>query len=101
MPYAPKLKEVIPLLAGRSAQLAVLMGGARPSDPTRDERAVELLRELTGLARPHDVKIALYPHVGDWLEKVDAKFPGPDHGIVGRSSALTRPHSTRAAGHGT
>ena len=71
VPWAPRLRDAIPLLHGRGVQLAVLMGGAKPSDESRDARAVEVLREIAGLARPHGVKLALYPHVGEWLEKVE------------------------------
>ena len=70
-PYGPRLKQVLPLLKGRDTMLAVLIGGRRPSDPAGDPRAVELLRELADLAQPHGVRIALYPHVGDWLERVE------------------------------
>lgn len=69
-PYDPKLKELLPLLKGRGTMLAVLIGGGKPSDEAGDPRAVELLRELSDLARPQDVRIALYPHRSDWLEKV-------------------------------
>ncbi|MBI2927509.1 MAG: sugar phosphate isomerase/epimerase [Verrucomicrobia bacterium] len=70
-PFDPRVKEVLPLLKGRDVVLAALVGGGKPSDEARDPRAVELLRELADLARPHGVKIALYPHTGDWLERVE------------------------------
>jgi sugar phosphate isomerase/epimerase len=70
-PYDPRLREVLPLLAGRGTMLAVLVGGGKPSDAAADDRAVALVREMADLARPHGVGLALYPHVGDWLEKVD------------------------------
>jgi sugar phosphate isomerase/epimerase len=70
-PYDQRLKDVLPLLKGRPTMLAALMQGAKPSDETRDERAVALLREMAALAEPFGVKIALYPHANDWLEKVD------------------------------
>jgi sugar phosphate isomerase/epimerase len=70
-PYDPKLKEVLPLLKGRPTMLALLVSGGKASDQAGDERAVELLREIAGFAQPFGVKVVLYPHVGDWLEKVD------------------------------
>jgi sugar phosphate isomerase/epimerase len=70
-PYDPRLKEVLPLLKGRDTMLAVLIGGAKRSDESADPRAVELLREMADLARPHGVRLALYPHAGDWLERVE------------------------------
>jgi sugar phosphate isomerase/epimerase len=69
--YDPRLKEILPLLKGHGTTLAVLMGGGKPSDETIDVRAVEVLREMADLARPHGVKLAVYPHVGDWLERVE------------------------------
>ena len=70
-PYDLKLKDVLPLLKDRGVMLAVLIGGGKRSDKAGDERAVALLREMADLARPHGVRLALYPHVGDWLERVD------------------------------
>jgi len=70
-PYDPRLKEALPLLKGRGTQIAVLVGGGKPSDVSLDPRAVEILREIADLARPHGVGIALYPHVNDWLERVE------------------------------
>ena len=70
-PYDPRVKEVLPLLKGRDTMLAALVTGGKPSDATRDARAVELLREIADLAQPHGVKIALYPHINDWLERLD------------------------------
>ena len=69
-PYDPRLKDFLPLLKGRDTMLAVLIGGGRPSDPARDDRAVELLRELADLAQPYGVRLALYPHCGEWIERV-------------------------------
>lgn len=70
-PYDPRLKEMLPLLKGRGTMLAVLLTGAPPSDPSRDPRVVELLREIADLAATADVTVALYPHAGDWLETVE------------------------------
>lgn len=87
-PYDPKLKEVLPLLKGRPTMLALLVSGGKPGDQSGDERAVVLLREIAGLAQPFGVKVVLYPHVGDWLEKVDDairvadKVGRPDVGVM-------------------
>ena len=70
-PYDSRLKEMLPLLKGRGTQIAALVGGGKPSDASLDPRAVEILREIADLARPHGVGIALYPHVSDWLERVE------------------------------
>jgi sugar phosphate isomerase/epimerase len=70
-PYDGRLKEVLPLLKGRETMLAALVGGGKPSDQALDPRAVEVLRQLADLAQEHGVKVALYPHAGDWLERVE------------------------------
>ncbi|MBI5383075.1 MAG: sugar phosphate isomerase/epimerase [Verrucomicrobia bacterium] len=70
-PYDPRLKEILPQLKGRGTQLAALVGGGKPGDESRDPRAVELLREIAALAQPNGLKIALYPHTSDWLERVE------------------------------
>jgi len=51
--------------------LAVLMTGGKPSDTSLDQRAVAILSEVADLAKVHGVKLALYPHAGDWLERVE------------------------------
>jgi sugar phosphate isomerase/epimerase len=70
-PYDARLKDLLPLLKGRATMLAVLGSGGKPSDVSGDERAVALLREIADLAQPHGIRLALYPHMGDWLEKMD------------------------------
>lgn len=67
----PRLKVILPLLKGRDTMLATLVVGGKPSEEAGDGRAIELLREIADLARPYGVKLALYPHVGDWLERVE------------------------------
>src|ERR1017187_6965645 len=58
--YDPRLSETLPLLRGRGFTLGVLTGGGKPSDETLDDRAVELVREMAGMAQPHGVRLALY-----------------------------------------
>ena len=70
-PYDPRLKEAIPLLKDRDAMLALLITGGRPSDPAGDTRAVELVQVIADLAAEAGVRVALYPHSGDWLERVE------------------------------
>lgn len=70
-PYDPRLKETLPLLKDRDAMLALLMTGRPPSDPAGDDRAVEIVGEIAGMAAEHGVRVALYPHSGDWLERVE------------------------------
>lgn len=70
-PYDPKLKETIPLLKGRGVTLAVLMNGLPRSDTAGDPRAVEIIREIADMGRGSGVGVALYPHAGYWLERVE------------------------------
>lgn len=87
-PYDPRLKDLLPLLRGRPTMLAVLVTGGKPSDPAGDPRAVELMREMATLAEPHGVRIALYPHVNDWLERTEdglrvaGKVDRPNVGVM-------------------
>ena len=70
-PYDPNLPQIIKQLKGRGTMLAVLVQGGKPSDATQDVRAVAILRELADLAQPLGIRIALYPHTGDWLERTE------------------------------
>ena len=69
--YDPRLSETLPLLKGRGVSLGVLTSGGKPSDEALDGGAVELVREMAGMAQPHGVRVALYPHVKNWLERVE------------------------------
>ena len=70
-PYDPRLSEVLPLLKGKGPMLALLITGLPPSDTAGDPRAVEVVREIADAAHPHGVRVALYPHTNDWLERVE------------------------------
>jgi len=69
--YDPRFGASMALLKGRGVSLGVLISGGKPSDPTLDGRAVELVQEMADLAAPHGVRMALYPHANNWLERVD------------------------------
>jgi len=69
--YDPRLADTLPLLAGRGVSLGVLTVGGKRSDETLDDRAVALVREIGGMAERHGVRVALYPHVNNWLERVE------------------------------
>ncbi len=77
----PRLKEFVPRLKGHGTALWVAINEVtregtklRPSSPDGDEVVVPALRELADLARASEVKIALYPHVGCWVERVEDAF---------------------------
>jgi sugar phosphate isomerase/epimerase len=67
--FDPRFGEVCKLLKGRDVKFGLLVGGGKPSDPAGDERAVAILREIGDLAAGSNLRVAMYPHVGDWVEK--------------------------------
>jgi len=71
--YQPTLKEGIRRLKGHNTLF--LIGFASKSydrsSPEGDERAVEICRELADFARKHGVRVAIYPHVNQWCERVE------------------------------
>lgn len=87
-PFDPRLKDAMPLLKGRDVMLGLLLSGAKPSDETVDPRALDLLGTIADICQPAGVRLALYPHAGDWLERVEdawrvaEKANRPDLGIM-------------------
>jgi len=71
--YGPELKETIEVLKGRNAMLWLFVQSKqhKPSSPAGDERAVEILREVADMAAEANVRVALYPHTGFWVERVE------------------------------
>lgn len=69
--YDPKLKDVLQLVKGRGVQFDLLISGMKPSDPAGDERAVAILRELAELGKAAGAEFLLYPHVGNWTERIE------------------------------
>jgi sugar phosphate isomerase/epimerase len=69
--YDSRFKDVLALVKGRHVQFDLLVGGMKPSDPAGDERAVRVLREMSGLARDSGSQLLLYPHVGNWIERIE------------------------------
>lgn len=69
--YDPGLIACFSLLKGRGTQVALTLRGLPPGDPSGDERAVALLRELAAAAAEHQVELVLYPHAGDWVQAIE------------------------------
>ncbi|MBI5819881.1 MAG: sugar phosphate isomerase/epimerase [Verrucomicrobia bacterium] len=69
--YDPQFKDVLALVKGRGVQFCLLISGQKPSDATADARAVEILREMSDLARDSGSQLLLYPHVKDWIERIE------------------------------
>jgi len=70
-PYDARFKDVLALVKGRKVQFCLLVSGAKPSDPSADPRGVEILREMSNLARDSGSQLLLYPHVSDWIERIE------------------------------
>ena len=71
--YDPKMKEGILALKGRDTLLWLMVTSKTfaPSSTEGDENAVKMLREIADLVEPAGLRIALYPHMGCWLERVE------------------------------
>lgn len=69
--YDPRFREVLSLVRGRHVQFDLLIGGMKPSDPAGDARAVAILREMSDLARDSGSQLLLYPHVSNWVERIE------------------------------
>jgi sugar phosphate isomerase/epimerase len=70
-PYDPRFNEVLGLVKGRQVQFALLVNGRKPSDPSVDPHAVEILRGMSDLARDSGSQLLLYPHLGSWIERIE------------------------------
>jgi sugar phosphate isomerase/epimerase len=69
--YDTRFKDVLALVKGRHMQFALLVNGGKPSDPSLDPHAVEILREMSDLARDSGAQLLLYPHQGCWIERIE------------------------------
>jgi sugar phosphate isomerase/epimerase len=69
--YDARFKEVLALVKGRHVQFALLLNGMKPSDPSVDPHAVEILREMSDLARDSGSQLLLYPHQSSWVERIE------------------------------
>lgn len=71
--YDPKMKEGVEALKGRDVMLWLTVSSKTlaPSSPEGDTNAVKMLREIADMAEPAGLRIALYPHTGCWLERVE------------------------------
>lgn len=71
--YDPNLDKVIDAFKGRNMILWLTVRSKKipKSSEEGDEHAVELLRKIADKAAQNTVRIALYPHTGDWVESVE------------------------------
>ena len=70
-PYDAKFKDVLALVKGRGVQFCLIMNGAAASDTAADARGVEVLRKMSDLAKDSGAQLLLYPHVGNWVERIE------------------------------
>ncbi len=70
-PYDPGLKTAIEQLKGRDTLIWLSVTGEKPSSDTADDRAVATLREIADMAAASDLRVALYPHVNFYVQRVE------------------------------
>jgi len=66
-----KFKDALALVKDRNVQFLLIVNGAKPSDTSLDDRAVAIVREMSDLARESGSSLLLYPHTGDWIERIE------------------------------
>jgi sugar phosphate isomerase/epimerase len=69
--FEPRFTEVLALVKGRHVQFDLLLNGMTPSDASVDAHAVEILREMSDLAKDSGAQLLLYPHQGSWVERLE------------------------------
>jgi sugar phosphate isomerase/epimerase len=70
--FDPALPSQIAALKGRDTILwfTITSRDYKPSAPEGDEDAVTVLRQIADMAKAAGLRVALYPHTGMWLERV-------------------------------
>lgn len=87
-PFDPRFPEVLSIVKGRGVQFALIVNGMKPSDPSVDPAAVEIIRRLADLAHGTDAQLLLYPHLGSWVERIEdacrvaEKVDRPEVGVM-------------------
>jgi sugar phosphate isomerase/epimerase len=70
-PYDPGLKAAIEQLKGRDTMIWLFMTGGRASSAEADGRAVAIVRKIAGMAERSGLRVALYPHTGLYVARVE------------------------------
>ncbi len=72
-PVSPAIRDVIEQLRGRDAFLWLYVNfrAHQPSDPAGDAKAVPVLREIADLAKDAGIRVSLYPHLKNWVERTE------------------------------
>ena len=66
-----RFKEVLALVKGRNVQFLLIFNGAQPADTSVDARGVAVIREMSDLARESGSQLLLYPHTGNWIQRIE------------------------------
>jgi sugar phosphate isomerase/epimerase len=69
--YDPSLKTAIEQLRGRDTQIWLFVSGGPASSAKLDDRAVAVLREIAAMAEKSGLPVALYPHLGCYVARVE------------------------------
>lgn len=72
-PVSAEIRDSIQQLKGRDTilWLWVTTAAHKPSAPAGDARAVPVMREVADLAQAAGLRVALYPHAGMWVERIE------------------------------
>ena len=70
-PYDPRLRTAIEQLQGRDTLIWITVVGGKPSSDGLDDRAVTIFREIADVAARSGLRVALYPHKGSYVERVE------------------------------
>ena len=70
-PYDPGLKTAIHQLKGRDTVIWLYVTGGKPSSSAADDRAVAIVREIADMAAESGLRVALYPHTGLYVARVE------------------------------
>jgi sugar phosphate isomerase/epimerase len=72
-PVSPAIRDTIKQLRGRNSilWLYVTFHAYKSSDPAGDAKAVPVMREVAELAKEAGVRVSLYPHIKNWVERVE------------------------------
>ena len=70
--YDPRLKDIFALCRGTDTMIWPTMTSQefKPSDPAGDDIAVAGLREFADLCASNGLQVAIYPHVGCWVHRI-------------------------------
>ena len=66
--YSPAITQALPHLKGRDTLLELYVQGNKRSNT--DQQAVAFVQEIADQAKPHGVKVVLYPHTGFYIDRL-------------------------------